>query len=92
MLVETVTDICINTIPKLYYFWAAWKKTSVAESAETLHSEDIQAFMHNLEFNAYYETFIVVPHINCVSLVKSHIGVGYGKPVAITMVIWAGTE
>lgn len=92
MLVETVTDICINTITKLYSLWSAWKKTSVTESAEALHSQEIQAFMPNLEFNAYYETFIVVPHISCVSLVKFHIGVGYRKPVAITMVIWAGTE
>jgi len=63
--------ISIKTIPKIYPFWAAWKKTSAAESAEALHSEDVQSFMCNLVFYAYYETFIAVPHINCVSLVES---------------------
>lgn len=60
---------------------------SVSESTEALHSQDIQSFMDNLVFYAYSETFIVVPHINCVSLMEASIGVGYWKTVAITVVI-----
>lgn len=79
MFIESVTDICINTVPKLNSSWAEWKKTSVVGNAEALHSGDILAFMHNSDFYAYYETFIVVPQINGVSLVKFHIGLVMGS-------------
>lgn len=92
MFIEKIIHICVKTIPKIYPFWAAWKKTSVAESAKALNSDDVQSFMLNLVFYAYYRTFLVVPHINCVSHVESHIGVGYWKPTAISVVISAGIE